>query len=52
MFIGLFWRDPGNRVWAEGSVEQYMMAYLTVTQFEFKWMRSPDFANAFGEPNA
>jgi len=43
---------PGNRVWAEGGVEQYLMAYLPVTRFELNWMRSPAFATTFGEPDA
>ena len=43
---------PGNRVWAEGSVEQHLMAYVRVMRFELNWMRSPDFAKAFGEPDA
>ena len=43
---------PGTRVWAEGSTEQYRMAYVPVQRFELKWMKSPDFAKAFGEPDA
>ena len=43
---------PGNQVWAEGGVEQYHMAYLQVTRFALKWMKSPDFATTFGEPDA
>ena len=43
---------PGNRVWAEGGVEQYLMSYVRVVRFELKWMKSPDFAHAFGEPDA
>ena len=43
---------PGTRVWVEGGVEQYLMAYLPVTRFELNWMKSPDFAKAFGEPDA
>ena len=43
---------PGNRVWAEGGVEQYLMSYVRVVRYELNWMRSPDFAKAFGEPDA
>ena len=43
---------PGNRAWAEGSVEQYLMSYVRVVKYELNWMRSPDFAKAFGEPDA
>ena len=43
---------PGARVWAEGSVEQHRMAYVPVRRYELKWMKSPDFAKAFGEPDA
>ena len=43
---------PGTRVWAAGSVEQYLMAYIRVTRFELRWMRSPAFAKTFGEPDA
>ncbi len=43
---------PGTQVWAEGSVEQHRMAYVQVRRFELKWMKTPDFAKAFGEPDA
>ncbi len=43
---------PGTRVWAEGSAEQHRMAYVQVQRFELKWMKAPDFAKAFGEPDA
>jgi len=43
---------PGNRVWAEGGTEQYLMAYVPVTRFELNWMKSPEFAQTFGEPDA
>ena len=43
---------PGTRAWSEGGVEQYLMAYVRVMRFELKWMKSPDFAKAFGEPDA
>ena len=43
---------PGARVWAEGSTEQFLMAYIPVRRFELKWMKSPDYALAFGEPDA
>ena len=43
---------PGNRVWAEGGVEQYLMSYVRVVRFELNWMKSPVFAKTFGEPDA
>ena len=43
---------PGARGWAEDGVEQYLMAYTTVQRFQLKWMKPPDFALAFGEPDA
>lgn len=43
---------PGTRAWAEGGVEQYRLAYVRVMRYELKWMKSPDFAKAFGEPDA
>ena len=43
---------PGTRVWAEGSIEQHCMAYVQVQRFELKWMKTPDFTKAFGEPDA
>ena len=43
---------PGTQVWAEGTTEHYRMAFVPVQRFELKWMKSPDFAKAFGEPDA
>ena len=43
---------PGTQVWAEGSTEQHRMAYVSVKRYELKWMKPPDFAKAFGEPDA
>ena len=43
---------PGARVWTEGGIEQYQMRQISVMRFALNWMRSPDFANAFGEPDA
>ena len=55
--LSALWRQvsrahPGTRVWAEGSVEQHRMAYVPVLRYELKWMKPPDFAKAFGEPDA
>ena len=36
----------------EGGTEQYLMARVQVMRFELKWMKSPDFAQAFGKPDA
>ena len=43
---------PRARVWAEGSSEQFLMAYTPVRRFKLNWMKSPDYAFAFGEPDA
>ena len=43
---------PGVRVWTEGGIEQYQMRQIPVMRFALNWMRSPDFARAFGEPDA
>ena len=43
---------PGNQVWAEDTVEQYLMGYLPVHRFELRWMRKPEYAKTSGEPDA
>ena len=43
---------PGRKVWREGSMEQYIMAYLKVMRFRRGWMKAPDFAMDSGEPDA
>ena len=43
---------PGTRVWADGRAEQHRMAYVSVGRYSLKWMKAPDFAKAFGEPDA
>ena len=43
---------PGARVWAEGGTEQFLMTYIPVRRFQLNWMKSPDYALAFGEPDA
>ena len=43
---------PGRKVWREGSMEQYIMAYLEVMRFRRGWMKTPDFAMVSGEPDA
>jgi group II intron reverse transcriptase/maturase len=42
---------PMCRVWREGKEEQFMMGYLTVQRFRRGWMRQPDYALVFGEPD-
>ena len=42
----------GTRVWADGDTELYLMGRIPVMRFKLNWMRSPDFAQAFGEPDA
>ncbi len=51
IFEARFWQVSYG-VWAEGSVEQHRMAYVPVRRYELKWMKPPDFAKAFGEPDA
>ena len=43
---------PGIRVWAEDDTELYLMGRIPVKRFKLNWMRSPDYALAFGEPDA
>ena len=55
--LNMKWRrtsraHPGTRAWAEGGVEQYRLAYARVERYELKWMKTPDFTKAFGEPDA
>ena len=43
---------PRARVWAEGGTEQFLMTYIPVQRFKLNCMKSPDYAIAFGEPDA
>jgi hypothetical protein len=45
-------RRPKARVWRDGPVEQYMLAWTPVCRFRHAWMRTPDFALSSGEPGA
>jgi hypothetical protein len=42
---------PRRAVWREGRDEQFLMGYLTVQRFKRGWMRQPDYAMVFGEPD-
>ena len=46
------WAHPGTRAWAEGGVEQHLMAYVRVRRFQLNRMKIPAFTKAFGEPDA
>ncbi|TGQ30880.1 group II intron reverse transcriptase/maturase [Mesorhizobium sp. M00.F.Ca.ET.216.01.1.1] len=43
---------PTWRVWREGSVEQYLLAWTPVCRYRLAWMGKPDFAMSSGEPDA
>ncbi len=43
---------PTRRLWREGPVEQYMLAWTPVRRFRLAWMEMPDFARSSGEPSA
>lgn len=45
-------RRPKARVWREGPVEQFMLAWTPVGRFRLAWMRPPPFALSSGEPDA
>jgi RNA-directed DNA polymerase len=40
------------RLWRDGSVEQYMLAWTPVSRFRLAWMGTPHFAKSSGEPDA
>lgn len=43
---------PTRRVWREGSVEQYVLAWTPVCRYRLAWMGKPEFALSSGEPDA
>ena len=43
---------PSLRLWTEGGIEPYQMGRIPVMRYSLKWMRSPEYARAFGEPDA
>ena len=45
-------RRPTRRLWRDGEVEQYQLAWTPVGRFRLAWMRTPDFAMSSGEPGA
>ncbi|WP_274609415.1 reverse transcriptase domain-containing protein [Mesorhizobium sp. L-2-11] len=45
-------RRPTVRLWRDGSVEQYMLAWTLVCRFRLAWMGTPNFATSSGEPDA
>lgn len=48
------WRRPGGRSikWRDGGVMPYELARLKVDHFKLGWMKTPDFAQVYGEPGA
>lgn len=45
-------RRPGVRLWRDGPIEQYMLAWTPVSRFRLAWMGTPRFAMSSGEPDA
>ena len=45
-------RRPTRRLWREGHVEQYLLAWTPANRFRLAWMRTPSFATSSGEPDA
>jgi RNA-directed DNA polymerase len=50
-------RRPSHRrctrkVWQDGAIEQYILAWTPVCRYRLAWMRKPAFATSFGEPDA
>lgn len=45
-------RRRTRRLWREGPIEQYLLAWTSVCRFRLAWMRTPDFATSSGEPDA
>jgi group II intron reverse transcriptase/maturase len=43
---------PTRTVWREGTMEQFLLATLTVQRFRRGWMLLPRFASVLGEPDA
>lgn len=43
---------PTRRLWRDGLVEQYMLAWTPVCRYRLAWMRPPDFTMSSGEPDA
>ena len=45
-------RRPQRRLWRDGSIEQYVLAWTPICRFRLGWMRTPNFALSSGEPDA
>lgn len=45
-------RRPTVRLWRDGAIEQYMLAWTPVCRFRLAWMGTPHFAMSSGEPDA
>jgi RNA-directed DNA polymerase len=45
-------RRPTVRLWRDGSIEQYKLAWTPVCRFRLAWMGTPHFAMSSGEPDA
>ncbi|HXZ02692.1 MAG TPA: group II intron reverse transcriptase/maturase [Stellaceae bacterium] len=41
-----------RKVWRDGSVEQFVLAWTPVCRYRLAWMEKPDFAMSSGEPDA
>jgi RNA-directed DNA polymerase len=45
-------RRRTRRLWREGQIEQYLLAWTPVHRFRLGWLKTPDFAKSAGEPDA
>jgi RNA-directed DNA polymerase len=43
---------PTRRVWQEGPIEQFLLAWTPVCRYRLAWMEKPEFALSSGEPDA
>jgi RNA-directed DNA polymerase len=43
---------PTRKLWREGKVEQFLLSMLRVERFRRGWMRTPEYINVPGEPDA
>jgi RNA-directed DNA polymerase len=44
-------RIRGRRIWHDGKEEQFLMGRLKVERYDLRWVRRPDYAMIFGEPD-
>ena|SRR2546421_12650869 len=45
-------RRTTRRLWRDGPIEQFLLAWTPVRRFRLGWMGTPDFAMSSGEPDA